>query len=601
MRSPSNGAARRVLIVSASVGAGHDGAAHELAARLQDRGVEVTVRDYVDALPRWIGCTLREGYTRTVTHTPWFYDWLYAAMERPGLVQRLGLGVCRLAARRMRRWCAETGAEAVVSTYPLASQTLGQLVARGRLTLPTATFLTDPSVHALWVNRFVDRHLTVLPATAEIARREYGVDAVSVGPLVPAHFATQVPADRRAELLRELGAKPDLPVALVVTGSLGLGDVEATVEAVLATGVATPLVLCGRNEALRRDLSERPGVLALGWRTDMPDLMQAAGVLVHNAGGLSFSESLVAGLPAVTYACIPGHGKANGEVLDRSGVAPLARTVAELRTALLDQTRPAARSALRAAAPSPGRDAGWTVVTDLESPGSPARLRVVGEQRAHRTRARRRNTSVAAAVLVAISSLGMTEGVSAATREGYGVARMPARSAALIVRPTTLQQVARRAPLLAGLDASVLVPDTAGAADLPAARRLSAAGVPLVVAGCGTATLLHRLRARRCGVAATLHRAGVPVAPVLVRTGDVEALDLLVAHRDRSRLVLAEATTGPPAHGPARPSHTHNATDVWVLDTTGGRALDRALATLATRAGTLHLRLLPVTAAQRAG
>ena len=59
--------------------------------------------------------------------------------------------------------------------------------------------------------------------------------------------------------------------------------------------------------------------MALGWRDDVPDLMAAADVLVHNAGGLSCTEALVAGLPVVTYRPIPGHGRANAAVLARPG------------------------------------------------------------------------------------------------------------------------------------------------------------------------------------------------------------------------------------------------------------------------------------------
>jgi len=53
--------------------------------------------------------------------------------------------------------------------------------------------------------------------------------------------------------------------------------------------------------------------------------MGACDVLVHNAGGLSLTEALAAGLPAVTYAPIPGHGRANAKVLDDAGLAPWAR------------------------------------------------------------------------------------------------------------------------------------------------------------------------------------------------------------------------------------------------------------------------------------
>jgi UDP-N-acetylglucosamine:LPS N-acetylglucosamine transferase len=140
---------------------------------------------------------------------------------------------------------------------------------------------------------------------------------------------------------RELGLPEAGPVALLVAGSLGLGDVPGTVRDVVAADV-TPLVLCGRNEELHRRLAAVPGVVALGWRTDVDRLMQAVDVLVQNAGGLSFTEALVAGLPAITYRPIPGHGRANAAVLEAAGLAPWALTPAELRThlrAALDRPR----------------------------------------------------------------------------------------------------------------------------------------------------------------------------------------------------------------------------------------------------------------------
>jgi UDP-N-acetylglucosamine:LPS N-acetylglucosamine transferase len=97
------------------------------------------------------------------------------------------------------------------------------------------------------------------------------------------------------------------------------------------------VVLCARNEVLRRNLARVPGVVPLAWRTDVHELLHVADVLVQNAGGLSFTESLVAGLPAVTYRPIPGHGRANAQVLDEAGLAPWARTPTELAVHLRAQ------------------------------------------------------------------------------------------------------------------------------------------------------------------------------------------------------------------------------------------------------------------------
>jgi UDP-N-acetylglucosamine:LPS N-acetylglucosamine transferase len=335
----------RVLVVSGSVGAGHDGAANELAARLMATGASVAVRDFLAAVPRPVARLLREGYTNSVMHIPAAFEFLFRRLERPGLLWRVEQGVCAVAQTPVTGWVSQQRPDLVVSTYPLASQTLGALRADGRLAVPVMTYLTDPAVHASWLHPAVDAHLTVTEATATQGRAEYGRPFTAAGPLVPVRFARRLGPVGRVTLRGELGLDGGRPVALLVAGSLGLGDVVGTVRDVTAAGFAA-LVLCARNDALRRRVAAEPGAVALGWRTDVDALMQVADVLVHNAGGLSCTEALVAGLPAVTYRPIPGHGRANARVLHDSGMAPWARTPAELAVLLhsllgRDRTPPA--------------------------------------------------------------------------------------------------------------------------------------------------------------------------------------------------------------------------------------------------------------------
>ncbi|GJF02459.1 MGDG synthase family glycosyltransferase [Pseudonocardia sp. D17] len=326
----------RVLVISASVGAGHDGAAAELTARLQRAGVGVDRRDFLDALPRWVGFVLRQGYPISVGRAPGFFEWLFRRLERPGWVQAVALAVCGWAGFRVRRWTAH-GYGVVVSTYPMASQTLGRLKAAGRLDAAVVTFLTDPAVHRLWVHPAVDHHLTVTEATANLGLRLYGTPMRHVGALVGRAFSGPCPSVRRRQVRAELGLSADGPVALVSAGSLGIGDVPEIVRALRSPGSDVEVVvLCGRNARLRRSLRGRPGVVALGWRTDVAEIMGSADVLVHNAGGLAVTEALTMGLPTVTFRPIPGHGRANAGVLEAAGLAAWPRDgaslLAEVRT-----------------------------------------------------------------------------------------------------------------------------------------------------------------------------------------------------------------------------------------------------------------------------
>ncbi|WP_445183893.1 glycosyltransferase [Pseudonocardia sp. Cha107L01] len=331
------GVTARVLVISGSVGAGHDGAADELIARLRGLGVRADRRDYLDAVPWFARIVLREGYTLSVGHAPRFFDWLFNKLETAGWVQRITLGLCFAARRRVRRWAL--GYPVVVSTYPLASQTLGQLRGAGALDAVTATYLTDPAVHRMWVHPGVDHHFTVTEATSRMGRLVYRTPMRPVGGLVSARFSERMAPERRRALRDEFGLRQDQPVALVVTGSLGMGDVPGAVREIAGTGAAQVLVLCGRNAKLREELDGLPGVVALGWRDDVHELMAISDVLVHNAGGLSVTEALTAGLPTVTYRPIPGHGTANAATLAEAGLAPWPKTPAELAEVVREHAR----------------------------------------------------------------------------------------------------------------------------------------------------------------------------------------------------------------------------------------------------------------------
>lgn len=324
--------ASRIVIISASVGAGHDGAADELARRLQADGFLVDRHDFLDLLPARLGRLLSGGYHRLLTWAPTGYQRIYAATEhtgRPGFVLR---ALFRSAERRTLR-AITPDTRAVVSTYPGAGQVLGAMRLRGRLRVPAVTYLTDFSVHSLWVAPGVDVHLAVhaIPAAQAHARGAAGV-AVT-GPVAAARFAPANDDERRAARVR-FALPEGPPLALLVAGSWGVGPVEQVAAEIQESGAAVPVVVCGRNQALA-DRLRRAGVEHVyGWVDDMPGLMSATDVLVQNAGGLTSLEAFASGLPVAGYRCIPGHGQTNAAALHEAGLAAWVQDRASLKPVL---------------------------------------------------------------------------------------------------------------------------------------------------------------------------------------------------------------------------------------------------------------------------
>ncbi|WP_405585500.1 MGDG synthase family glycosyltransferase [Streptomyces sp. NBC_01190] len=197
----SSSARGPIVIFSASMGAGHDGAADELGRRLSADGFAVDRSDFLDVLPSRIGPLLAGAYHQLLTRAPSGYQRIYRATEHRRGTGPVVRAVLRSAeAGVLQAIPADTAA--VVSTYPGASQVLGALRHRGLLTIPVVTYLTDFSVHGLWVAAGVDMHLAAHPVPAAQATAQGAAGVRTCGPVVGADFRPPTGGQRQAARVR---------------------------------------------------------------------------------------------------------------------------------------------------------------------------------------------------------------------------------------------------------------------------------------------------------------------------------------------------------------------------------------------------------------
>src|SRR3954454_23021638 len=169
MESPSP-----VLVVSASIGAGHDGCAAEITRRLRAAGTPVRRIDYLDLLPAGWGQTLKQAYAKQLAYAPASWGWLLDALDRPRATRSAAwLATCAAQGRLLA--AAGPSPAAVVSTYPLASQAIGRLRQSGLLSVPAVAVLTDPAVHPLCVAPGADLHLAPNDEATAVIRNRYGL------------------------------------------------------------------------------------------------------------------------------------------------------------------------------------------------------------------------------------------------------------------------------------------------------------------------------------------------------------------------------------------------------------------------------------------
>lgn len=319
---------RRVLLVSATIGEGHNATARavEQAARHLWPDCEVSWVDALDVMGRWVPSTFRWIYVVNVETTPWLYNFFYAALWRYrwfAHASRRFVGAW--SGRRLRPVLDARQPDLVVSTYPLGTAGLDWLRRNDALNVPTAAVISDFSPHPFWVYPEIDLHYVMSDASLREMHRAVpgAVGEVCVPPVVSAFRPRDKSAARRTR-----GLPPDEFVVLISCGSLGFGSIDRAVEASLRVAeVGRVVVACGHNEPARRRLAERAERDArlepLGWVDDMPLRTACADLVVTNAGGATALEALAAGRTVVMFEPIAGHGRANAELMARAGLAEL--------------------------------------------------------------------------------------------------------------------------------------------------------------------------------------------------------------------------------------------------------------------------------------
>ena len=323
----------RVAVVSASMGGGHDAVADELVRRLRARGCAAHRYDMLELFPAGVGRGIQWAYARQLEYTPGGWGMLCGLLAWAPMVALVGWLCAVLCGRAMRE--AVGDASAVISTYPLATQVLGRLRARGRLDAPVVTYLTDISVHPLWVARGGDGYLAPHSVTAGQAAARGATQVRLVEPAVREVFRQPGTGDRSRWGL------PAGRLALVCSGAWGAGDVARIARDIADTGLATPVVVCATNTALRTRLTADGIGIALGWVDDMAGLMRSCDMVVTNGGGVTTVEAMALGVPVLVYRELPGHGLTNAMAYDSAGLATWVRDRRELPGALSDPLPPA--------------------------------------------------------------------------------------------------------------------------------------------------------------------------------------------------------------------------------------------------------------------
>jgi processive 1,2-diacylglycerol beta-glucosyltransferase len=346
---------RKALLLSGSLGMGHDVAAEACAASLRAHGWSTETLDSMRMLGRR-GASMGKATFRSLLAIPGLFDAIHFSALRTGS-QPAGF-MDRTARRKivpvLRAYLDENPADLAISVFATGASAISNLAGRYPR-MNHVVICTDATPHRLWVHQHVDLYL-VTSAPAEAAVRRFQPEArvqVIPGPVRPAFYQPPAQEEARERLGVPLGER----CVLLMTGGWGLGPVAAVAEALAIAGVHV-LAVAGRNPKLEHRFSavarRQQRVRPFGFTDMIPELMAAADLVVTSSGSDTCIEARTVGRPLLLLDIVQGHGRDNLQHELELGDAAVtsARTADVVRNTLaaLDRVKPAQQGPVRSLA-----------------------------------------------------------------------------------------------------------------------------------------------------------------------------------------------------------------------------------------------------------
>lgn len=330
----------RILILSASYGAGHNQVARAVTEAIEENesSVEAQTVDFFEFVSQPVNRAVQLLYVQSVRHLPSGYGLFYKTTSHIAPDSWWQRQLNNMGHAQLKEHLDEANPDAIICTFPTPAGVLSEMRADGRVRVPVFAIVTDHAIHSQWIHPHIDHYFVADDEVAEgLSHRGIAEKRITVSGIPIIGAFNNLPDHQEARAKLQL--QPDLPVVLVMAGAFsmlgGLPDILRVLSRLDVLHQA--VIVAGTNQRLASRLRRaaepsRHPVRILGFTNDVPTLMCASDLLITKAGGITVSEALACGLPIVTYRLIPGQEEVNMRYLVKNGAGRFARNPAELES-----------------------------------------------------------------------------------------------------------------------------------------------------------------------------------------------------------------------------------------------------------------------------
>ena len=342
----------KIFVCSAAFGEGHNTAARNLVAALNEVGAGRVDAEFLDILgyrsPK-VYEILRKGYVSLMNRAPRLWSALYRLFDASSPLDASVIKLLAAERNALAELLERERPVAVVSTYPLYGYFLDDIArGGGPKDFRRVTVVTDSiSINSVWHRCGNDFYCVPNEETAGVMRKA-GVPAEKLRvlgfPVDPRFAATESlpvradpagPEGRRVLYMINAGRKA---APETVRRLLEIEDIELTVT----VGRDAEMRAMVERLTAGRDPAWRP-VNLIGWTKEVPALLASHHLLISKAGGATTQEAIAAGCPMIISQIAPGQEEGNAQLLLDNQAGALALTpehiAATVREAFAEDAR----------------------------------------------------------------------------------------------------------------------------------------------------------------------------------------------------------------------------------------------------------------------
>ncbi|QTN31902.1 hypothetical protein HZ994_06015 [Akkermansiaceae bacterium] len=327
---------KRILIITAAFGEGHNSAARNLALALSSMGAETRVADPCVLSAPQSTAVIQWGYRLVTTHLPLVWEKIYKATDNCDF-SRPNLPLMRAPESYLETLVTEWRPDAIVSTYPVYPYFLERHFKDAGTRVPVFTVVTDSiEINASWLRAPTDWFLVTDRTTLETMRC-WGIPQEKI-------IATGFPVNPIFTHLPTVDATdPCKPFRILYFPTAKKPFVRRHSKALLEASPEVHLtIVMGKNFRLlqsraREIKAAHPGrVRLLGWTKKVPQLITKHHMVVGKAGGATVHEAIAARCPMLIHHLVPGQEEGNLQLLQQLGAGDLAENPKDLTAAVSD-------------------------------------------------------------------------------------------------------------------------------------------------------------------------------------------------------------------------------------------------------------------------